>query len=103
MADGTQISDGRLVMVKHLTLPADASELELAIRLSSEKYSMENVNYCVPIYDILRLPQSDSHVFIVMPLLQSWSTLKFQLLGEVIGFCQQAFTVSIRLRYHSIS
>ncbi|TFK65335.1 hypothetical protein BDN72DRAFT_204073 [Pluteus cervinus] len=92
LADGLRLSDGKLVMIKHLVLPEDANELDLLMHLSSEPYSTIYENYSIPIYAILRAPQSTDSVFVVMPLLRNWAGLPFRTLGEVIGFCQQAFT-----------
>ncbi|TFK65337.1 hypothetical protein BDN72DRAFT_824638 [Pluteus cervinus] len=92
LADGSRLSDGKLVMIKHLVLPASANELDLVTHLNSGPYSAIDENYSVPVYDVLRPPRSTDSVFIVMPLLRSWAALPFETLGEVIGFCQQAFT-----------
>jgi hypothetical protein len=54
------------------------------------------LNHCVPIYDVLRLPDDDDKVILVMPLLRSWCEPEFETVGEGIHFFRQLFEVCNR-------
>ena len=81
-------------MIKKVYTPEHQTELEILRFFSSSSLSTKDDNFCVPIYDTLRIPDHPEFVLIVMPLLRRWNQIPFETLGEVVDFCQQAFMVS---------
>ncbi|THU85941.1 hypothetical protein K435DRAFT_969298 [Dendrothele bispora CBS 962.96] len=52
-------------------------------------------NHCVPIYEILQLPEDDHEYLIIMPFLTPWwpfwCDLPFSTIGEAVSFIRQLF------------
>jgi hypothetical protein len=51
-------------------------------------------NHCVPIYEVLQLPDDEDKLILVMPLLKEYDIPRFDTIGEVVEFFQQLFEVS---------
>jgi hypothetical protein len=61
--------------------------------LSSEPLASDPLNHCVPIYDVLQVPDDDDKVLLVMPLLRDYNSPRFDTFGEVLDFFKQIFEV----------
>ncbi|KAF5366794.1 hypothetical protein D9758_006475 [Tetrapyrgos nigripes] len=95
--DALRTSDELLVMFKKIRVDDPANrEMRMSQLLSSGSFPFDQPhNHCVPIYEILTLPE-DQHVhIIVMPQLEGWWPhwwdLPFRTVGEAIGFIRQLF------------
>ena len=89
--DATRAWDGKQVMFKKV--PA-GSELEISQFLSSPGLIRETQNHCVPLLDILDLPDEPEQKLIVMPFLRSFDNPRFQTYGEFVSFFSQICDVS---------
>jgi len=108
--DALRVSDGQMVMIKKIRVPDPTNptrELQMGRLIHSGRLSVEDPdNHCVPIYDILQLPEDSYVYFIVMPFLTrwwpDWHEVPFNTLGEAISFMRQLFKVGFRLvmRHH---
>jgi hypothetical protein len=86
--------DGSLVMLKRIDLSRHPDEVEIGRLFSSESFASNPKNCCVPFYDVLRIPDDDDSVIIVMPLLYPIGHPSFQTIGEVVDFFRQIFEVA---------
>jgi hypothetical protein len=91
--DATRISDGTYVSLKSLKPSVHPYEVEIATYLSSEPLASDPKNHCVPIYEVLKVPDVDDCVIMVMPLLRSYDSPPLQTFGECVDFFQQIFEV----------
>jgi hypothetical protein len=90
--DATRARDGRQVMFK--TVPS-GSELEISQFLSSPELIPESHNHCVPLLDILELPDEPEQKLIVMPFLRPFDNPRFQTYGEFVSFFSQICDVRL--------
>lgn len=90
--DATRAWDGKQVMFKKV--PA-GSELEISQFLSSPGLIRETQNHCVPLLDILDLPDEPEQKLIVMPFLRSFDNPRFQTYGEFVSFFSQICDVRL--------
>ncbi|KAJ3480772.1 hypothetical protein NLI96_g8117 [Meripilus lineatus] len=75
--DATRISDNALVSMKRME---NGLENEIAVYFSTEPLASHPHNHCVPIYEVLQIPDSDldNEVIIVMPLLRPFDEPRFK-------------------------
>jgi hypothetical protein len=76
-------------MMKRVDNPG---EWELAEMLSSSPFA-DARNHCVPIYEILKVPESENHRILVMPLRRRFVGPRFETFGEAVDFFGQVFEV----------
>ena len=93
--DATRAWDGRQVMFKKV--PA-GSELEINQFLSSPGLIPESHNHCVPLLDVLELPDEPEQKLMVMPFLRPFDRPRFQTYGEFVSFFSQI--CDVRLEHH---
>jgi len=91
--DGTRISDGAYVTLKSVRLSMHPYEAEIGTYLSSEPLASDPTNHCVPIYEVLKVPDVDDRIILVMPLLRKYDHPPMQTFGESVDFFQQIFEV----------
>jgi len=89
--DATRISDGTYVSLKILKPSLHPYEVDIATYLSSKHLASDPRNHCVPIYEVLKVPEEDDKVILVMPLLRSWDEPAFETVGEGVDFFRQLF------------
>jgi hypothetical protein len=94
--DATRISDGKFVLLKCLQKSTFPYEVEISTFLSSSPLADDPKNHCVPVYEVLQLPDDNDKVIIVMPLLRKYGNPRFDTIGEVVGFFSQVFEVLVR-------
>jgi hypothetical protein len=80
-----------LKKVKQEDYPYEAS---IAQYLSSPELAQDHENHCVPIYEVLRVPDEDSMVILVMPMLRDHRNPQYETVGEAVDFFRQVFIVS---------
>ena len=54
-----------------------------------------SANHCVPVYDVLPVPDEEDMVIIVMPLLQDYLRPPFGTIGEAVECFRQLFEVGL--------
>jgi len=90
--DATRVSDGESVMLKAIRRNDHPFEVEIARYLMSEPLRSDPMNHCVPILNVLAVPDEERDI-IVMPLLRRYSDPPFQTFGEVVDCLRQLFEV----------
>ncbi|KAG5349874.1 hypothetical protein E4T56_gene8386 [Termitomyces sp. T112] len=88
--DATRV-DGSFVVLKRVDIETPQNEILMINHLSSQAFSSNPRNHCVPILDIINPPQGSHTAFIVMPLLFDVDFPPFETIGEAIGFFEQIF------------
>jgi len=62
-----------------------------AIFFSTEPYASHPRNHCIPIYEVLDLPEDSQRCILVMPLLRAYNDPRFKSVGEAVEFFRQIF------------
>jgi hypothetical protein len=93
--DATRAADGSFVMLKQVKPSWHPDEVDIGRMFSSEPLASDPRNHCVPIYDVLQVPDDDELILLVMPLLHEHSgdELPFDTIGEAVEFIRQIFEV----------
>ena len=94
--DATRIADGKIVMIKRIYLNESPDEVEITQMFATEPLVSDPRNHCVPVIEVLTVPDSDNVRLIVMPLLRAFNNPPFNTLGEVVECLRQLFEVSCR-------
>lgn len=81
------------MLLKHVKSKAHPHEAEIGLYFSSEPLVSHPKNHCVPIYEVLDLPDSDHEIIIVMPLLRKFNNPRIKSVGEAAEFFRQVFEV----------
>ena len=68
-------------------------EADIGRFLSKEPLASDPKNHCVPILDVLQVPDQEDRIIIVMPMLRPFDNPRFDTFGEVIDFFRQVFEV----------
>ncbi|KZT21803.1 hypothetical protein NEOLEDRAFT_1164410 [Neolentinus lepideus HHB14362 ss-1] len=87
--DAIRMSDGAVVALKRFSKLYGPREGELGMFFSSDALRADSQNHCVPVYEVLDVPDDDETLIIVMPFLRIWDDPPFDTLGEIISFVQQ--------------
>ncbi|KAJ7449470.1 hypothetical protein B0H11DRAFT_2078783 [Mycena galericulata] len=73
--DATRIQDGNFVMMKQIRKKDHPFEVDLATWLSAEPQRSDPQNHCVPIYEVLQLPDDpDMHILVMLRSMSLGST-----------------------------
>ena len=80
-------------MLKHINCNIHPYEVEIGLYFSSEPLASHPRNHCVPIYEVLDIPNTDKEVIIVMPLLREFGDPRIKSIGEAVEFFRQVFEV----------
>lgn len=91
--DATRISDGKIVMLKKLDPDYDPDEVDIGLLFSTEPLVSHPRNHCVPIYEVLEVPDYDGMRILVMPLLREFNDPAFRTVGEAVSCFHQVFEV----------
>ncbi|RDB25045.1 hypothetical protein Hypma_007489 [Hypsizygus marmoreus] len=83
--------DGKPVALKLVDLSRHSEEAAIGRLFSSAPLAGHSSNYCLPILDVLLLPDDDDSIIIVMPFLYDWDTPSFETIGEIVEFFRQLF------------
>ncbi|KAI0073864.1 hypothetical protein K474DRAFT_1686011 [Panus rudis PR-1116 ss-1] len=89
--DAVRKSDGELVVLKCVQQSVHPFERQISLFFSTEPYSSHPHNHCVPIYDVLDVPDEDGKFILVMPLLRAYSDPRLKSVGEAVEFFRQIF------------
>jgi hypothetical protein len=95
--DAIRIKDGAPVMLKKVDKLGNEynQEVEISLYLSSPERSEDPHNHCVPVHEMLEIPDDDGFAILVLPLLRSFKSPRFDTIGECIDFFQQIFEVRV--------
>lgn len=93
LLDATRLSDGAYVVLKIIRPSQHPYEVEIGQYLSSESLRADPTNHCVPIYEVIPIPEEEQRVIIVMPLLRDYLSPPFCTFGEVVECLRQLFEV----------
>ncbi|KAF8893551.1 kinase-like domain-containing protein [Infundibulicybe gibba] len=89
--DATRISDQERVAFKKIRRSRNPHEVEIGQMFSSGTLFSNDRNHCVPVYDVLSVPNNDNEILIVMPFLTDATDPEFSTVGEAIEFFHQIF------------
>jgi hypothetical protein len=95
--DATRIRDGLPVVLKRVRPSGSPWEIENNALLSSETFTQDPSNHCVPVYEVLSPPTEDDAFFLVMPRLSPCNSPPFETIGEAVDFFTQIFEVGSHL------
>jgi hypothetical protein len=84
--DATRRDNGRQVMLKRVPV---GRELDINQLLSSPGLRSEPRNHCIPLLDVIELPNTLDGKLIVMPFLRPFHRPRFQTYGEFVAFFTQ--------------
>lgn len=98
--DAVRVSDGAAVMLKQMTKSSHPYEVSIGQYLSTDALRTDTSNHCVPILEVLEVPDDSSTLLIAMPLLRKLDDPPFETLGEVVDCLRQAFEVCVGKRAH---
>ncbi|KAJ7282640.1 hypothetical protein C8J57DRAFT_1710738 [Mycena rebaudengoi] len=87
--DAVRIAEGALVTLKQVKRSEFAAEADICALLSAEPLASDPRNHCVPLYEVLQVPDSDDLILLVMPLLMDWDFPFFYTIGEIVDFFGQ--------------
>ena len=91
--DATRRRDGKHVMLKKIFTEEGPHELRIAQLFSSREVSRDPRNHCVPLLDVIELPNTGQKLM-VMPFLRPFNNPRFQTYGEFVAFFTQICEVS---------
>ncbi|KNZ77211.1 hypothetical protein J132_06206 [Termitomyces sp. J132] len=84
-------TDGSLVVLKRLDIEIHENEIAMIKHLSSQTFSSNPRNHCVPILEVINPPEGSHTAFLVMPCLFDVDFPSFETMGEAVGFFKQVF------------
>ena len=93
--DAVRISDGEMLMLKSISRTKFPYEVEIATMFSSEPLKSDPKNHCIPIFEVLDVPNNEDKQILVMPLLRAYDSPRFQSVGEAMEFIRQMFEVRL--------
>ncbi|TDL15498.1 hypothetical protein BD410DRAFT_816966 [Rickenella mellea] len=103
LIDATRLSDGMIMALKRIEANVHPYEIEIANYLCSEPLRTDPRNHCVPVYDVLRVPDVGNVFLLVMPLLRKFDSPKFDTVGECVDFFKQIFEGLQFMHEHSVA
>lgn len=89
--DATRIADGEMVFLKRIRRRVHPHEVKISELFSSEPLKSHPRNHCVPIFEVLDVPNDDNLAILVLPFLRQFDSPRFQTVGEGIEFFRQVF------------
>ncbi|KIM75909.1 hypothetical protein PILCRDRAFT_45466, partial [Piloderma croceum F 1598] len=91
LMDAIRSKDGAAVTMKRIHPSDHPYEVDIGTYLSSEPLVSDPRNHCVPIYDVIKVPDDGGAVLVVMPMLRRYASPRFDTFGEVIDYFKQVF------------
>ncbi|KAJ7162149.1 kinase-like domain-containing protein [Mycena filopes] len=86
--DATRLSDGVVVTLKRVDAKLHPHEQSIGELLSSASKANDPRNHCVPILDVIQVPDTNI-ILLVMPLLRRYVNPRFDTFGEAVDFFGQ--------------
>ena len=63
--------------------------------LTSGALAHEPSNRCIPLYDLLEVPDNEDMLILVMPFLRACHDPRFETIGEALDFFRQVIEVDV--------
>ncbi|KAJ7181370.1 hypothetical protein C8R43DRAFT_1229294 [Mycena crocata] len=83
------------VMLKKKESPSsnqrDDNEIEIIQKFSAEPLASDPSNHCLPLVEVLKVPDAENVDLMVTPLLFDWKSPPFATIGEALDFISQIF------------
>lgn len=89
LLDATRLSDGLSVMLKRVDKTCHPTEVEITTLLSSPPLASDPRNHCIPLFDVLQVPDDANMRLMVLPLLRAYDKPRFDTVGEVVDCLRQ--------------
>lgn len=93
LLDARRTRDGARVSLKCIDVSRHPYEIEIGRYFCSSPLGEDPANHCVPIYDVLEVPDTENLMILVMPLLRNVTDPCFDTVGEVVDCIHQLFEV----------
>lgn len=90
--DARRTSDSQVVALKRIKSSSD--EARISKMFSSQKHAENPANHCIPLLDVLQVPESDE-VVLVMPWMCPVNDPPFRTIGGVSQFFQEILQVTV--------
>ncbi|KAF8490412.1 hypothetical protein JB92DRAFT_3085197 [Gautieria morchelliformis] len=104
LLDATRTSDGKLVMLKSTLRSVHPFESEMGRYLCNKALASDPSNHCIPILDVLVVPDYEDLDIIVMPLLLCFDDHpSFKTVGESVEFFRQVFEGLLFMHRHHVA
>ncbi|KAJ7213204.1 kinase-like domain-containing protein [Mycena rebaudengoi] len=87
--DAVRIKDGAFVTLKQVKRSEHVDEADIGAVFSAEPLASDPLNHCVPLYEVLQVPDNNDLMLLVMPLLFNWKFPPFVTIGEIVDFFGQ--------------
>ncbi|OCH83830.1 hypothetical protein OBBRIDRAFT_892117 [Obba rivulosa] len=91
LLDATRTSDGVTVVLKRIRPSQHPYEIDIGMYFSSELLKSDARNHCVPIYEVLDVPDDPDLKLLVMPLLRDFDDPHMETVGEAVELFRQLF------------
>ncbi|KAF8893546.1 kinase-like domain-containing protein [Infundibulicybe gibba] len=101
--DATRISDQERVVFKKIRRSRYPHEADIGQLFYSGLLSGDDRNHCIPIYDVLSIPNNDDKILLVMPFLTNADSPDFSTIGEAVEFFRQIFEDLQFMHNHHVS
>ncbi|KAF8506373.1 hypothetical protein JB92DRAFT_3122141 [Gautieria morchelliformis] len=101
--DATRMSDGETVTLKRIVKYENSDEVGIAKFFSSEPLASDPKNHCVPLLDVLEVPEYEGMVLLVMPILRPFNRPKIWTFGEAVEFFRQVFEKAYPNGFHPLN
>ncbi|EIN06941.1 hypothetical protein PUNSTDRAFT_121223 [Punctularia strigosozonata HHB-11173 SS5] len=88
LADATRLSDGAHVVIKLIYQPDHPHEVSMSRLIGMGPTACD---YCVPVYDVLHVPEEEDSYLLVMPILRDFDDPPFDTVGEALECIRQIF------------
>ncbi|KAL1689597.1 hypothetical protein GGG16DRAFT_114840 [Schizophyllum commune] len=99
--DAIKLPHGEPVMLKRVN-KLHSNEVEITTSLSPLPLAKDPRNHCVPVYDVLEVPDDDDLQILVLPLLREYDDPPFDTVGEVVDCLRQVLECILFLHEHNI-
>ncbi|KAI0786602.1 kinase-like domain-containing protein [Abortiporus biennis] len=102
--DATRISDGRTVALKHIVADYhNPQEIPINEYFSSAPLASDPRNHCVPLYDVLKVPDTEWDYILVYPYLCPADYPMFSTIGEAVEFFRQLIEGVQFMHHHDVA
>jgi hypothetical protein len=99
LLDATRIEDGSYVGLKRISKTRHPHETDIALFVSSEALSSDPTNHCIPVSEVLQVPDDKDLVIMIMPFLRPYDDPPFDTFGETVECYRQILEVPHVIHY----
>lgn len=85
--------DGKRVVLKRISTSTHPDEVEIGRFFATEPLASHPKNHCVPLLQVLSIPDDPDNVLLVMPFLRTFDDPPFNTVGEVVDALKQVLEV----------